>query len=77
MLMRPTRWLPSGGATVAMVLCWGIPPATSSERVRIDRSPLMAGVLGGLLATWVTFVPCTLADELGRRGIPFLFNSGC
>ncbi len=28
-------------------------------------SPLMAGVLGGLLATWVTFVPCFLFIFLG------------
>ncbi|HYF56478.1 MAG TPA: chromate efflux transporter [Salinarimonas sp.] len=32
-------------------------------------SPLMAGVLGGLLATWVTFVPCFLFIFLGA---PFM-----
>ncbi|MBL0405872.1 chromate efflux transporter [Microvirga aerilata] len=32
-------------------------------------SPLMAGVLGGLLATWVTFVPCFLFIFLGA---PFI-----
>ena len=32
-------------------------------------SPLMAGMLGGLLATWVTFVPCFLFIFLGA---PFI-----
>ena len=32
-------------------------------------SPLTAGVLGGLLATWVTFVPCFLFIFLGA---PFI-----
>jgi chromate transporter len=32
-------------------------------------SPLMAGTLGGLLATWVTFVPCFLFIFLGA---PFI-----
>jgi chromate transporter len=32
-------------------------------------SPMMAGVLGGLLATWVTFVPCFLFIFLGA---PFM-----
>ncbi|WP_204292528.1 chromate transporter, partial [Klebsiella pneumoniae] len=32
-------------------------------------SPLLAGTLGGLLATWVTFVPCFLWIFLGA---PFI-----
>jgi chromate transporter len=35
-------------------------------------SPLMAGVLGGLLATWVTFVPCFLFIFLGAPFIEVL-----
>jgi chromate transporter len=34
-----------------------------------SMSPLMAGTLGGLLATWVTFVPCFLFIFLGA---PFI-----
>jgi chromate transporter len=32
-------------------------------------SPLLAGALGGLLATWVTFAPCFLWIFLGARYI--------
>ena len=32
-------------------------------------SPMAAGVLGGLLATWVTFIPCFLWIFLGRRSL--------
>jgi len=35
-------------------------------------SPLMAGTLGGLLATWVTFVPCFLFIFLGAPFIEVL-----
>lgn len=35
-------------------------------------SPMMAGVLGGLLATWVTFVPCFLFIFLGAPFIEIL-----
>jgi chromate transporter len=35
-------------------------------------SPLMAGVLGGLLATWVTFVPCFLFIFVGAPFIEVL-----
>ena len=35
----------------------------------VMMSPLLAGVLGGLLATWVTFVPCFLFIFLGA---PFI-----
>jgi chromate transporter len=35
-------------------------------------SPLMAGMLGGLLATWVTFVPCFLFIFLGAPFIEVL-----
>jgi chromate transporter len=34
-----------------------------------DLSPLLAGTLGGLLATWVTFIPCFLWIFLGA---PFI-----
>ena len=32
--------------------------------------PLVAGALGGLLATWVTFTPCFLWIFAGQRGSP-------
>lgn len=38
-------------------------------------SPLMAGTLGGLLATWVTFVPCFLWIFLGAPFIERLRNN--
>ena len=39
------------------------------DLLQIVLSPLMAGTLGGLLATWVTFVPCFLFIFLGA---PFI-----
>jgi chromate transporter len=37
-----------------------------------DLSPLMAGTLGGLLATWVTFAPCFLWIFLGAPYVEVL-----
>ena len=34
-------------------------------------SPMLAGTLSGLLATWVTFIPCFLWIFLGRRSSRF------
>ena len=41
----------------------------AAYRLPGEMSPLLAGVLGGLLATWVTFIPCFLWIFLGA---PFI-----
>ena len=53
---------------------WSSSSSASWERIRDpgSLSPLLAGTLGGLLATWVTFVPCFLFIFLGAPFIEVL-----